>query len=194
MSEHYDVVIATPGETFDQHYVWSIVYTTEHLTRSGISWIWLNDYSSNVNEVRQRLVGQTLELSYNKLFWIDSDIYWTIDDFMKLYLSPHEIVSGCYITTSGKVSATGFDDKLLKPEELKNRNDLIEIESAGLGFMCLQHGVIESLYNAFSSVGEILNEDIAFCLRAKNELNLPIWLDTSVKLEDLEFRKVKKMK
>lgn len=183
MSDHYNVVIATPGEVFDQHYVWSIIHTTKYLNDHNISWIWLNDYSSHVGEVRQRLVDQARELSYDRLFWIDSDIYWNVEDFMKLYSSRAPIISGCYITTAGAVAAENFNNELISPIDIKYESRVLEVKSVGFGFICMNKGIIESIDNPFSPKNEILNEDVAFCARAKNELHLPILLDTSVKLE-----------
>lgn len=182
MSNYYDVVIATPGEVFDQHYVWSLINTVQYLERNNITWIWLNDYSSHVGEVRQRLVDQALELSYNKLFWIDSDVEWLVEDFIKLYESDHSIISGCYITTAFKVAAQNFNGSLIDPESIYLSNDIREVRSCGFGFLCLKYGVIESIDNPFIPIGPELNEDIAFCARAKNEINLPTMLDTSIKL------------
>jgi hypothetical protein len=43
----YDVVIATPGETFNQYYLWSLIDSIEYLNDNGVSWRWANDYSSH---------------------------------------------------------------------------------------------------------------------------------------------------
>lgn len=183
MSNYYDVVIATPGETFDQHYVWSIINTTKFLNDSGISYIWLNDYSSHVGEVRQRLAEQASSLSYNKLFWIDSDIYWDVKDFIKLYNSNLDIVSGCYLTTAGVVAAQDLEGYSIPPEDILSEDKIIQVRSTGFGFLCMKKNIIESLSNPFSPIDDIPNEDVAFCVRAKNELNISTWLDTSIKLE-----------
>lgn len=183
MSERYDVVIATPGEKFDQHYVWSITQTIKYLEQNNISWIWLNDYSSHVGEVRQRLVDLVMDLSYNKLFWIDSDIYWNVEQFMKLYNSDYEIISGCYITTAGMVAAQNFDGSLIHPTALTFYDEIEEVQSCGFGFVCMKSGVIESVSDPMTPYEGNLNEDISFCLRAKKEKGIPTMLDTSVRLD-----------
>lgn len=188
MSEHYDVVIATPGEWFNQHYVWSINQTIRYLEQNNISWIWLNDYSSHVGEVRQRLIDQACELSYNKLFWIDSDIYWNVDQFMRLYQSWHDIISGCYITTANRIAAQDFDRQLIDPDYIRFKREPFEVRSTGFGFMCMKNGIIENIKDPMMPSDSDLNEDISFCLRVKNELGVPIMLDPTIKLD--HFRTV----
>jgi hypothetical protein len=187
MSRHYDVVIATPGNLLDHHYVWSLTQTIKYLELNNITWLWASDYSSHVGEARQRVLDQISGVSYNKLFWIDSDIYWDVEDFMKLYSSDLDIVSGCYLTTAGVAAAQNLEGYSLPPEDILAGAKNIELQSCGFGFLCMKRGIIESLAYPFHPVNDILNEDVAFCLRARNELNLSIWLDTSVRVEHFKI-------
>lgn len=188
MNEHYDVVIATPGEWFNQHYVGAVIKTTKLLEKRGISSLWLNNYSSHIGEVRQRIIDDLEEISYNKVFWIDSDIYWNTDQFIRLYESHEDLISGCYITTAGVIAAQDFNGLSLDPNYVRFHRDMIEVQSVGFGFLCMKKGIVEQLDNPMMPMNDVLNEDIAFCMRVKSELGIPIMLDPTVKLD--HFRTV----
>jgi hypothetical protein len=50
---HYDVLIATPGPSMKPEYVMSLLKTTEALNARGISYHFLNKYSSFVPSARE---------------------------------------------------------------------------------------------------------------------------------------------
>ena len=88
---HFDVLIATPGHSLEAQYVKSLVDTLAECNIRGVSYRWLNSYSSLVHNARETTItggdGFTLNpldkgplgdsVKYNKIFWIDSDISWT---------------------------------------------------------------------------------------------------------------------
>jgi|APGre2960657373_1045057.scaffolds.fasta_scaffold23095_3 hypothetical protein len=183
MNKCYDVIIASPGEKFDQHYVWSITQTIKYLEENNISWLWLNNYSSHVGQARQRIIDDLKNYSYNKLFWIDSDIHWNESQFIKLYESDHDMVSGCYLTTAGVLAAQDDEGYSIPLESLLFYKNIEEVRSCGFGFVCMKRGIIESIKDPMKPYGEYLNEDISFCLRVKSKLNIKIMLDTTVRLD-----------
>lgn len=184
----YDVVIATPGETFNQYYIWSLLDTIEYLNNKGISWRWANDYSSHVGQARQRLIDKLNTISYKKLFWIDSDISWEVKDFDRLLNSDRPMVSGCYVTTAGVVAAQDIDGYSIPIDQLDSMSELHEIQSCGFGFFCIDKGIIENIKDPMMPVDGYLNEDVSFCIRVKKELGIPVLLDTKVRVD--HFRTV----
>jgi hypothetical protein len=184
----YDVVIATPGETFNQYYLWSLIDTIEYLNDNGISWRWANDYSSHVGEARQRLIDKLNTISYKKLFWIDSDISWQVKDFDKLLNSGRPMVSGCYITTAGVVAAQDTNGHSIPIDELESMSELHDIQSCGFGFLCIDEGIIEKIKDPMMPIDGHLNEDVSFCIRVKKQLGIQILLDTKVRVD--HFRTV----
>jgi len=171
-----DVVIASPGINFNNYYIWSLVETIEYLNNKNISYRWVNDYSSHVGQARQRIVDNLPPHVARRLFWIDSDIEWTPEQFIKLLNSRHEIVSGVYLTTNNVIAAQKFNNESLRPDEIIHNN--IRVKSAGMGFMCMDYDLMLDIQNPFLPVDNIINEDMAMCVRS----NAEVYLDTSVKL------------
>ena len=116
--KHYDVLIATPGAMLEAQYVKSLVLTLEECDRRGITYKWLNAYTSLVHHARELTAsgaeGLDLDptqespggkdITYNKIFWIDSDIEWTVEDFFTIYDSEYEVASGAYLLADGRTT------------------------------------------------------------------------------------------
>ena len=47
--QHYDILIATPGINFEVQYIKSLVKTLEECNKRGLTYKWLNNYSSLVH-------------------------------------------------------------------------------------------------------------------------------------------------
>ena len=124
---HYDVVIATPGPNLVPEYVSSLIETTKELNKRGLTYHFLNKYSSFVPSAREITATDTFQhewntrevgagkFSYGKIFWIDSDIEWTVDDFMKIYESELDVVSGVYQTHPNGTVAVNLSDEKGRP-------------------------------------------------------------------------------
>lgn len=209
MSEHADVLIATPGHSLMGSYVQSLLATTERLNAEGISWTWLNRYASHVADAREITLSNSLHnnvaetrplfgaLTYKKIIWIDSDIAWTPDDFMAIYNSEKDIISGAYLLATGEVTA--YPQRLgqgLNHEQVKAMSEPVKVHGVGFGFLAVKQGVFEQLSRPwFQSVevtmtdsesGEdftfpIMGEDIAWCERV-GRLGFEIWLDPKVRV------------
>lgn len=206
MTGHADVLIATPGHSLMGSYVMSLLATTQHLNAEGISWAWLNRYASHVADAREiTLANSTLNniketrpmygaLTYKKIIWIDSDIAWTPDDFMRLYESDLDIVSGAYMLETGEVTA--YPNRLgpgMNARDIVNMTEPIKVHGVGFGFLAVKTGIFEQLSRPwFQSVpvtmtgddGQeytfpIMGEDISWCERV-GRLGYEIWLDPTV--------------
>ena len=134
--DHYDVLIATPGHSLEAQYVKSLSETLAECNSRGVSYKWLNSYSSLVHNARETTItggdGFTLNpldkgplgdsVTYNKIFWIDSDISWTPEDFFKIYDSEYDVTTGAYLLADGfttSVHALGKPGGLAKEERCK---------------------------------------------------------------------------
>jgi hypothetical protein len=74
-------------------YVRSLLKVTYYMNQNNITWNFMTEYSSHVADARERTLGGSAfndknqqkpgngEWTYDKLFWIDSDIEWEPDDF-----------------------------------------------------------------------------------------------------------------
>jgi hypothetical protein len=204
---HVNVVICTPGRMMEAEYVKSLVATTDYLTKNGITYYYSNQYSSQVNAAREATVmgsrflnafaTQPLDgqITYDKIVWIDSDISWTPEDFMKLYESRFDIVSGLYFNEEGvplfsfKEEDIYFDNEMLRHKEYP-----FEVFGVGFGFVAMKSGVFESIPRPWfeTEFQKITNEDgkemyipwgedFSWCKKAW-EAGYKIYLDPSIKV------------
>lgn len=208
MAEHVDVLIATPGSMMEAAYVRSLVNTITTLQNDGISYRFLNQYTSRVAAAREATVMDSTYLdafnksplhgtvTYNKIFWIDSDISWTPEDFMRLYTSTHSIISGLYLSDHGvpmfsPIEATSdFSLKAAMSSFIP-----VEVGTVGFGFVCVASGVFESMERPWfkdqfftatdpatgSEVFIPYGEDYSWCHSAKSAGHR-IFLDPQVKV------------
>jgi GT2 family glycosyltransferase len=207
-NKHVNVAICTPGANLNKDYLRSLLNTINFLNNNGITWAYSNDYSSHVADSREiTLAGTRINdydnnlpfsgnLSYDKIFWIDSDIAWEPEDFMKLYESDKDIISGAYLSSSAQVMA--YKHLLYPPfefQEFLEKSGVIEVEGVGFGFIAIKNGVFESLSKPWFQQAyvkrmqedgslrdyAILGEDLSFCARAL-EKGFTIHVDTDVRL------------
>jgi len=194
---HFDVVIATPGHSMDAEYVKSLMATCQLLSSRGISFTYQSEYSSFVPLAREATAMGERRLSYDKteiaggkftygkLFWIDSDIVWSPADFLALYESEADIISGLYVLDNNRtlpVQPIGAMRQLDR-SEVMFRNEYIEVGAVGFGFLCVKSGVFESMPRpwfklARSSMGDV-GEDYSWCHAARN-LGHKIYVDSKV--------------
>lgn len=170
---HVNVIIATPGHHMDMHYVHSLTRTIKRLNKLGISWRWISDYTSHVSVAREYTFDQIGDDTYDKIFWIDSDISWDVDDFLELYYSEEDIISGVYLTSHYMVAAHKSDMNAVNKKEILLSESPIEIAHCGFGFLCIKYGINEKISRPLFREMELKNihihaEDTSWCLRAKS--------------------------
>jgi hypothetical protein len=209
---HCNVIIATPGRELENHYVRSLMETVYELNRRNISNLWLNDAYTIVNVARELtldggyIMGKTEvdyttkgplrdTVTYDKIFMIDSDMAWDVDQFLKLYYSDKDIISGIYLDARGKATTTPKDYSYYD-KDLSELDEIIEAQSFGLGFVCVKSGVFESLERPwFKFVNTdmysphpkefMVGEDISWCWRLQ-ELGYKTYCDLGVKVKHVK--------
>lgn len=193
---HYDVLIATPGAMMEAQYVKSLVLTLAECDKRGISYKFLNNYSSLVHHARELTASGSEDLNldpvqispggkditYNKIFWIDSDIAWTPEQFFKIYDSEFDVASGCYLLADGLTTTMHLwnDPDGVPPLEVLNIKEPTRVQSIGFGFVAMKSGVFEKIgrpwFNLeYVKVGvnqngqdiiDSVGEDISWCIKA----------------------------
>jgi hypothetical protein len=195
-SKCFDIVIATPGKDMVAQYTTSLINTVSYLNENKISYTYINDYSSHVGDARQKTFDTFykkygLNSTYKKIIWIDSDISWKNSDFISLYESKLDIVSGCYQIFPGHVAAHKTPNHIYSTQELNSiKNKYEQVCYCGMGFMAINHGIIENIKNPFfqtdifyeNKLYSSFNEDVAFCTKAKTILQKQTWIDTSIRV------------
>lgn len=207
MTQHVNLMFATPGHSLMAQYVKSLLPTIQVLNQMGISWGYTSEYSSHVADAREiTLNGSKVnnisdprpfggQLTYDKIMWIDSDIAWKPEDVLKLYNSDKDVIGGAYMISNGDITAyrelfgPGF-----KPEEVKAMTEPVKVFGLGFGFACIKSGVFEKLQRPwFQQVtatknidGQefsfpLIGEDLSLCHRL-GELGVEIWFDPTVRV------------
>lgn len=206
---HYNVVIATPGKYMVAEYVQSLVATTSWLNEMGYSYRLIGKASSfipsgreltaldsNVNRWDTKQVGCG-EFTYDKIFWIDSDISWKVEDFARIFTSDLEIVSGVYMTSLDGTIAANKSDQFGRPNkmnerELFMRDEPFEVGGVGFGFVAMKSGVFEGMdrpwfkieYVQWDELSHVCNvgEDYSWCINAQRN-GFKVYLDPMVKVQ-----------
>jgi len=193
---HYNVLIATPGKLMHAEYVESLVETTKWLNEQGLSYKFMTKQGSLIPSTRELTAldeyshnWDTNEVgagkfTYDKIFWIDSDIEWTVEAFQTLLESELDIVGGLYQTSpQGRVAVAMFDAEqrptvvnevdfiMYEPEEP------IEVYGVGFGFLAVKQGVFENCDRPWFLMERIkwpdidfevnVGEDYSFCVNAR---------------------------
>lgn len=217
MKPHVNVLIATPGRNMEAEYVKSLVQTISYLNEVGISYIFLNEYSSMVSSAREATtMGETYldpfnnspvrgKVTYDKIIWIDSDIGWEITDFMKLYESDKDIVAGLYFNEKMvPMFSVAVEDAATEIDRILKSNKEEEVFAAGFGFIAIKQGVFENMKRPwFESLFERMvsedgekevfipyGEDFAWCKKAQ-QAGFKIYLDPTISLSHYKKVRVK---
>jgi len=214
---HVNVLIATPGRNMEAEYVKSLVQTISYLNQVGISYMFLNEYSSMVSTAREATTtGEPYldpfnnspvrgQVTYDKIFWIDSDIGWEITDFMKIYECDKDIVSGLYFNEKmTPMFSVAVEDAATEIDKILRSNKEEEIFAAGFGFIAMKNGVFENMKRPwFESLFERMTsedgekeifipygEDFAWCKKAQ-QAGFKIYLNPTVSLSHYKKVRVK---
>lgn len=186
------VAIGFPcGPYVSYHTLMSLLGTVKHCEALGVPLSVLCVVNSSGPAVARSLVAQEfLDGAASRLFWIDSDMVWTPDDFMKLLgLS----------TKMGVVGATYSVKSETKPRFIVKHPDMtdfdmnefgcLKVDGMGLGFTIVKREVIERLaavkkphiFREDFVDGQLRGEDIAFFADVA-ALGYDIWLDPTIEL------------
>jgi len=217
--EHYDVLIATPGSVLEAQYVKSLVLTLAECDKRGISYKWLNAYSSLVHHARELTAsgGTGLELNpdhkgpvgdsvtYKKIFWIDSDIAWTPEQFFKIYDSEYDVIAGCYLLADGITTTIHpwGNNNGIPVNEILQMKEPLKVQSIGFGFVAMKSGVFEKLPRPWfkhfdqavmTSMGnqivDSIGEDISWCIKAY-QAGIDIYFDPAVLVNHMKKMEIK---
>jgi hypothetical protein len=210
MRHHYNVVIATPGTSMKSEYVKSLVSTCATLNDLGITYTFISRQSSFVATAREltaidspvhdyetSYIGSG-NFTYDKIVWIDSDIEWTPTDFLKLYESELDVISGLYVLDTAGTVAVGMPNRHGTPTRVHKvefllHDEPVEVGGVGFGFVAMKAGVFEDLPRPWFLIAKIqwdpnrdlrvnMGEDYSWCELAKS-CGYKIWVDPSVKVK-----------
>lgn len=212
---HYDIVIATPANSFTPQYVHSLIKTIKEIQIRGLTWTFLSKGASIVNVAREATIEDTKEFNlgniypmggkhtYNKIMSIDSDIEWEPEQFFKLYNWDLDVVSGVYLADNADQTNIHLNNKPLTKLDFKWRETPFRCDGFGFGFLAIRNGVFENIHRAWfqpviqnlsnPETGEFftmyMGEDLSWCFRAKHA-GYYMWCDPSIKVKHYKVQEI----
>jgi hypothetical protein len=210
-----DVIIATPGHSMCAEYVQSLVKTIQALNARKITWTFTNAYSSLVHHARELTAtgtsdgtrnldptdrGPLGDASYKKIVWIDSDISWEPEDFMRLYLANESIVTGVYLLADGSMTTCMSAEYPMgiPTGVVRTMSGLHQVQKAGFGFIAIKYGVFEKIprpwftcmpFEVAPGVMDTVSEDISWCVKAQ-QAGFKIYMDAEVRVGHMKTRRI----
>jgi hypothetical protein len=209
---HYNIVIATPGRSMHSQYVESLSKTLAELSKRGVTWTYLSKVASFVPTAREWTATGTDgndwsavgigagKFTYDKVFWIDSDVSWDVNDFIRLWESELDIVSGVMpVSVAGRIGAMRFGADgapgVMMWTDILMDVDPVAVDGVSFGFLAVRSGVFEKMERPWFKIRQTvfissdtglymdvdLGEDYSWCVGAA-EVGFEIFLDPMVKV------------
>jgi len=207
---HFNVIFATPGNSFTPGYVRSLLLSTNALNQEGLSWNFLNQGGSLVSMARESTIGGwdtnnikmtepcSGDFTYDMIMWIDSDISWTPADLFAIYNSDKDIISGCYLMEDRHIPIYQQPRGGMMPEQLlDDYKNPFKVAGCGFGFIGVKSGVFENMPRpwfgpvAVPNLDEetggrtedfiLIGEDLSWCTKAINS-GFDVWVDPNVRV------------
>jgi hypothetical protein len=164
------------------------------------------EVSGIIQDGRNAVFTDFLNSEATKLFWIDSDIIWGVDDFLKMLAlsTKRDVVCAAYSAKTSTTPTFQMDYEL--PFRIEDYG-LISVKGLGLGFTIVDREVCEKLaaksprYNSHKRElvdlfrvdtvdGHRRTEDMAFFSDIR-DLGYKVWVDPDISLGhigELEWR------
>jgi hypothetical protein len=210
------IIFCLPGNTYSGTFMMSFIELLGFISSQGANFKISQQYSSMVNYARCKCAGADVTngknqkpfggLEYDYMMWIDSDIAFNADLFMKLVEMDKDIASGWY-SQPGGTSSGGFytpvvekmDDEYFKAngsyeflttETMAEKTDPFKVDYIGFGWVLIKQGVFEKIeYPWFApkliqlgdNIQDVCSEDVAFCHDAK-DAGFEIWVDPTCRV------------
>ena len=154
------VVIATPFYEFKgfSPYIRSLIEVTRLLTLHGVNWEFMELLGdSYVHRARNSICMNFLDDPYaTDLFFIDSDMAWDAQSFLKILFRPEPVIAGTYpvknkweLWTSKPIIANPEKDPHFMGVKLPDGGALIEAAQLAGGFLRIKRSVLESFINYY---------------------------------------------
>ena len=206
---HFNIVIATPANSFTPGYLRSLLQTIVAIQNEGLTWNFISQGGSLVAMARENTIGgyntndikmtepHNGEFTYDMIMWIDSDIMWDPADVFRLYKSDKKIISGCYLMEDRMIPIYNQPRGGMMPEQLLlEKKEPFTVAGAGFGFISVKSGVFEKMPRPWFGPVSIPNtdenkdispefilvgEDLSWCTKAIAS-GFDIWVDPEVRV------------
>jgi GT2 family glycosyltransferase len=208
-------VICIPGRQFSSEFMLNLIELVAFISRHGGNFKLSVQYLPVINASRCKCLAADLangkkqkpfnEIQYDYILWIDSDVIFNNDAFLKLLQMDKTIASGWYAQPSQALDGTMFTPvvehadpeyfkknityKFMTVKDMSKKKKPFTVDHIGFGWVLIKQGVFETLeYPWFAprmqTAGEfqdLCSEDVAFCLDAQ-KAGYEIWLDPACRV------------
>ena len=196
----------------EAEYVQSLIKTTQWLTERGMTYTYLNRYSSFVPSAREKTATNSADqnwdaieiadgaFTYDWLIWIDSDTVWEPEVIERLISHNYDVVSALVPTDSaGTLGAMKLTENLT-PQQLTWKDTMLEgepfqVDGVGFGMVAIKYGVFEGTPRPWFTIRRAringvpfsvnYGEDYSVCLNIK-DAGFLIWLDPLAKVQHIK--------
>jgi FkbM family methyltransferase len=151
-------------------------------------------YGYQVDQVRNLIAKYSIDLEYDYVLCVDSDIILPSDTLVKLLNAKKDVISGSYIQRKGDLHVVEVYEHrehgavLNIPYEKMMMKDMAPFKVAGFGFGCVlvDTKVFKAMswpwfeYRNAEKWENTVSEDITFCMKAE-EHGFELWCDPSIR-------------
>lgn len=193
MPTHRDIPFQTVG---------SLMATQRMMSAKDLPFnVHLRDGNTSAGSARNQAANSFLESDCTHLFWVDSDMVWLPEDFIRLLClgTVHDVIGATY--PYRLPGPTKFFCSFLDGKAVANEYGCLPVKHLGLGFTCVQRHVMEELaagsgemrnyadfdkpvvkiFRADDEAGNHRTEDAAFFSDIQ-ALGYTAWLDPAIDL------------
>ena len=173
MNKHIRVLVAAPGYDgrYDVRFLESITNTILLCMQNNIEVVPLYlCYDSLIQRVRNNYFRIAYENNFDVLFFIDSDIGWKPQDFLKLVLSDKDMIGGGYRKKRDDEELYTFKVKENIKDEyeiIPDKDGLLEVNGLGCGFLKITKNCFKKLFEnetKFYNDDEMITKMICDCV------------------------------
>lgn len=141
-----------------------------------------------VDASRNMIVEHALEMEYDYILWVDSDMIVPKEALLRFLKADKDIICGacsykvlgCKEAVAKRLNKDGiFENITLK--EVREAKDLIELDATGFGCVLTKTEIFKKIPKPWFVYKPDFGEDVYFSVKAK-ECGYQIWLDPYVKL------------
>ena len=210
------IIFCMPGRSYSREFLLAWSDLLMQASSKGHQVMISQQYSSVVHFARAKCLGGDVlkgpdqkpfqgQVDYDAMMWIDSDIVFKPEDFFRILESPHDVTAGYYMMEDLQNVAAVQDwneeyfaktgsFKFLRPDDLVAAPEYLEVSYAGMGWMLIKKGVVESIkypwfWSGLQTVGrtegpslvDMNSEDVSFC-KALKAAGHPVYLDTKLRV------------
>jgi len=142
-----------------------------------------------IDASRNLIVEHALEIGYDYILWVDSDMILPKNTLLRLLSHDKDIVSGVYsykvingenavVKRYSKTEEDTYEDVSLK--EIRETKELMLVDGIGFGCVLTKVDIFNKIEQPWFKYEKDLGEDIFFCRKAQ-ETGIEIFVDPTVK-------------